>query len=218
MKISICIVEDIEQIRSSFEQIISMDKSYQLKASFGNAEEALLKIPLMRPDIVLMDINLGNGKNGIECVKALKPKLKDTLFMMCTIYEDDEKIFDALKSGASGYILKKATPDQLLAAIKELHEGGAPMSTQIARKVVSMLQTGKVDEPGVNNSPNKLLEKLSIREKEILHLLANGMMYKEIARHLGISPETVRKHVYHVYEKLHVDNRVQAINKFFDRR
>jgi DNA-binding NarL/FixJ family response regulator len=150
-------------------------------------------------------------------VKALKPKHKDILFMMCTIYEDQEKIFDALKSGASGYILKKATPDQLLAAIKELYEGGAPMSSQIARKVISMLQTGKVDEPGVNNSPNKLLQKLSIREKEILHLLASGMMYKEISRHLRISPETVRKHVYHVYEKLHVDNRVQAINKFFDR-
>jgi len=218
MKITICIVEDNEQFRSSLEQIISMDKRYQLKASFANFEDALQKIPHVLPDIVLMDIHLGNGKSGIECVKALKPKHRDILFMMCTIYHDDEKIFDALKAGASGYILKKATPDQLLAAIKELHEGGAPMSTQIARKVVSMLQTGKVDEPGVNNSPNKLLEKLSIREKEILHLLANGMMYKEIARHLGISPETVRKHVYHVYEKLHVDNRVQAINKFFDRR
>jgi len=217
MKITICIVEDNEQFRSSLEQIISMDKRYQLKASFANFEDALQKIPHVLPDIVLMDIHLGNGKSGIECVKALKPKHRDILFMMCTIYHDDEKIFDALKAGASGYILKKATPDQLLEAIKELYEGGAPMSSQIARKVVSMLQMGKVNDPEVKNFPNMLMRGLSRREKEILHLLANGMIYKEIARHLGISLETVRKHAYNVYEKLHVDNRVQAINKFFDR-
>jgi DNA-binding NarL/FixJ family response regulator len=188
-----------------------------LKASFSNAEDALQKISLILPDIVLMDIHLGNGKNGIECVQALKLKHKDILFMMCTIYQDDEKIFDALKAGASGYVLKKATPYQLLEAIKELYEGGAPMSSQIAMKVVSMFQAGKVSEPGVNSFPNKLVKNLSLRETEILHLLASGMLYKEIANHLGISPETVRKHAYNVYEKLHVDNRVQAINKFFHR-
>lgn len=217
MKISVCIVEDNEQIRSSLEQVIKMDKQYLLKGSFSNAETALEKLPVLQPDIVLMDINLGNGMNGIECIKALKPKHPDLLFMMCTVYEDDEKIFDALTSGANAYILKKTPPDQLLSAIKELYEGGAPMNGQIAKKVVGLMQSGQVAEPLENNSPNKLLKTLSRREKEILQLLASGMLYKEIAYHLEISQETVRKHVYHVYEKLHVDNRVQAINKLFKR-
>lgn len=217
MKISVCIVEDNEQIRSSLEQIIMMDKHYQLKGSFSNAEIALQNLPVINPDIVLMDINLGDGKNGIECVKALRPKHPDMLFMMCTVYEDDEKIFEALTAGAHGYLLKKTAPDKLLAAIKELNEGGAPMSSQIARKVVGLMQSGQVAEPLENNSANKLLKTLSPREKEILQLLANGMLYKEIAYHLEISQETVRKHVYHVYEKLHVKNHVEAANKFFGR-
>lgn len=217
MKISVCIVEDNEQIRSSLEQIIRMDKQYQLKGSFSNAEIALQKLPVINPDIVLMDINLGDGKTGIECVKALKPKHPDMQFMMCTVYEDDEKIFEALTAGAHGYLLKKTAPDKLLAAIKELNEGGAPMSSQIARKVVGLMQSGQVAEPSDNNSANKLLKTLSPREKEILQLLANGLLYKEIAYHLAISQETVRKHVYHVYEKLHVKNHVEATNKFFGR-
>jgi len=217
MKISICIVEDNEQIRSSLEQIIMMDTRYKLKGSFCNAEEALQKIPIIHPNIVLMDINLGNGKSGIECVKLLRPKHPDILFMMCTVYEDNEKIFDALTSGANGYVLKKTAPDKLLAAIKELYDGGAPMSSQIARKVVRLLQSSQIAEPIDNDSPNKIMRKLSRRENEILQLLANGMLYKEIAAHLEISSETVRKHVYHIYGKLHVNNRVEAINKLHDR-
>jgi RNA polymerase sigma factor (sigma-70 family) len=122
-----------------------------------------------------------------------------------------------LATGANGYILKKTPPHKLLEAIKELHEGGAPMSSQIARKVVRALQNGQIADSAENNLPNRALRKLSNREGEILRLLANGMLYKEIANHLDISPETVRKHVYHVYEKLHVNNRIEAINKFFDR-
>ena len=132
------------------------------------------------------------------------------LFMMCTIYEDDEKIFEALSAGASGYILKKTEPQKLLEAIKELHEGGAPMSSQIARKVVAAFQ----NKPAVAGGG---LEELTNREKEILEQLSKGLMYKEIANVLFISPETVRKHVYHIYEKLHVTNRVEAVNKFFGR-
>lgn len=214
MDITICIVDDNKDIRSALEQIIIMSDGYRLIGSFGAAHEALEQIPLLKPDIVLMDINLGEGENGIDCVRHLKVDHKEILFMMCTVYEDDEKIFEALTAGASGYILKKTAPHKLLEAIKELQEGGAPMSSQIARKVVAAFQNKQTTPAGVDTSS---LSVLSNREKEILELLAKGMLYKEIAASLFISQETVRKHVYHIYEKLHVNNRVEAINKFFGR-
>jgi DNA-binding NarL/FixJ family response regulator len=136
--------------------------------------------------------------------------------MMCTIYEEDEKIFEALKAGANGYILKKTAPGKLLDALRELYEGGAPMSSQIARKVVNAFQSKPADTPDINTAV-KTINILSNRENEILELLARGMLYKEIAAKLFISQETVRKHVYHIYEKMHVNNRVEAINKFYGR-
>jgi DNA-binding NarL/FixJ family response regulator len=215
MDISICIVDDNKDIRSALEQIVLMSDGYQLLGSFGTAEQALQQIPLLRPDIALMDINLGEGESGIDCVRQLKVEHPEILFMMCTVYEDDEKIFEALTAGASGYILKKTAPHKLLEAIRELQEGGAPMSSQIARKVVNAFLKNKPIETGIGE--NAALSVLSNREKEILELLAKGMLYKEIAASLFISQETVRKHVYHIYEKLHVNNRVEAINKFFGR-
>lgn len=215
MDISICIVDDNKDIRSALEQIILMSDGYQLLGSFGSAEEAMQQIPLLKPDIALMDINLGEGESGIDCVRHLKADHPEILFMMCTVYEDDEKIFEALTAGASGYILKKTAPHKLLEAIRELQEGGAPMSSQIARKVVGAFMHSKPMEKG--NTETATLSVLSNREKEILELLAKGMLYKEIAASLFISQETVRKHVYHIYEKLHVNNRVEAINKFFGR-
>jgi DNA-binding NarL/FixJ family response regulator len=215
MDISICIVDDNKDIRSALEQIILMSDGYQLLGSFGSAEEALQQIPLLKPDIALMDINLGEGESGIDCVRHMKADHPEILFMMCTVYEDDEKIFEALTAGASGYILKKTAPHKLLEAIRELQEGGAPMSSQIARKVVGAFMHSKPMEKG--NADAATLSVLSNREKEILELLAKGMLYKEIAASLFISQETVRKHVYHIYEKLHVNNRVEAINKFFGR-
>ena len=161
-----------------------------------------------------MDINLGENESGIDCIRELKPLYPEILFMMCTVYEEDEKIFEALSAGANGYILKKTTPVKLLDAIKELYEGGAPMSSQIARKVVNVFQTKAME---ASSSQGKSINILSNRENEILQLLAKGLLYKEIAGHLFISQETVRKHVYHIYEKLHVNNRVEAINKFFGR-
>lgn len=215
MDITICIVDDNKDIRSALEQIILMSEGYRLIGSVGSAAEAMDQIPKLKPDIVLMDINLGEGENGIDCVRHLKADYKDILFMMCTVYEDDEKIFEALSAGASGYILKKTAPHKLLEAIRELQEGGAPMSSQIARKVVAAFQQ---KQPAAVQSPeSSTLSVLSNREKEILELLARGMLYKEIAASLFISQETVRKHVYHIYEKLHVNNRVEAINKFFGR-
>jgi DNA-binding NarL/FixJ family response regulator len=214
MDINVCIVDDNKDIRSALEQIITMSEGYNLVGSCPDAEEALLHIPLVQPDIVLMDIDLGEGDNGIQLVKKLKAKYPSILFMMCTVYEDDEKIFEALSAGANGYILKKTTPQRLLEAIRELQEGGAPMSSQIARKVVNAFQHRNKEASSTNSTE---LGTLSPREKEILALLAKGLLYKEIASQLFISQETVRKHVYHIYEKLHVNNRVEAINKFFGR-
>jgi len=215
MTISVCIVDDNKDIRSALEQIIMMAEGYTLAGSFADAEEALVKIPLAKPNVVLMDINLGDGESGIDCVRQLKPLYPEILFMMCTIYEEDEKIFEALTAGANGYILKKTAPGKLLDALRELYEGGAPMSSQIARKVVNAFQVKATDPTA--SSAGKSINILSNRENEILELLAKGMLYKEIAGRLFISQETVRKHVYHIYEKLHVNNRVEAINKFYGR-
>jgi len=211
MDISVAIVEDNNDIRNALEQIIDMADGYTLAGSCVNGEEALINIPHFKPRIVLMDINLG-GINGIEVVRILKEEHPEILFMMCTVYEEDEKIFEALNAGASGYVLKKTAPDKLLDAIKELYEGGAPMSSQIARKVVTTFQNKTV-----TSASNGILDLLSRREKEILEMLSKGLLYKEIADQLSISSETVRKHVYHIYEKLHVGTRIEAVNKFFGR-
>jgi DNA-binding NarL/FixJ family response regulator len=219
MTISVCIVDDNKDIRSALEQIIEMADGYRLVGSFTGAEDALESIPLLKPNVVLMDINLGEGESGISVVKELKPNHPDILFMMCTVYEEDEKIFEALTAGANGYILKKTAPGKLLEAIKELYEGGAPMSSQIARKIVNAFQNRTISDSSVEGSgaTGKSIGILSNRENETLELLAKGLLYKEIAAQLFISQETVRKHVYHIYEKLHVNNRVEAINKFYGR-
>ena len=217
MAITVCIVDDTNDIRHALEEIVRLSDEYELLGSFASGEMALEKIPPLKPNVVLMDINLG-GISGIECVRQLKPSNPDILFMMCTVYEEDEKIFEALSAGANGYILKKTSPIKLLESIRELSEGGAPMSRQIARKVVNAFQNrGPQQEAGFQASSEKNLGVLSNREKEILELLAKGLLYKEISAQLFISQETVRKHVYHIYEKLHVNNRVEAVNKFFGR-
>jgi DNA-binding NarL/FixJ family response regulator len=210
-EISVCIVDDVSELRQALEEIVSSAEGYKCIGTMRNVSEALTRIPLLKPDVVLMDINLGETESGIDCVRELKPITPATNYMMCTVYEDDEKIFEALSAGASGYILKKTEPQKLLESIKELHEGGAPMSSQIARKVVVAFR----EKPVATHSP--AIDQLSHREKQILEELSRGLMYKEIANVLFISPETVRKHVYHVYEKLHVTNRVEAVNKYFGR-
>jgi DNA-binding NarL/FixJ family response regulator len=212
MKIPVAIVEDNNDIRTALEQIIDMSEDCILAGSCISGEDALINIPDMEPRVVLMDIELG-GISGIEVVRELKAAHPEILFMMCTIYEDDEQIFEALSAGASGYILKKTSPVKLLESIQELMEGGSPMSSQIARKVVAAFQNKKSNSP----SNEAELDVLSKREKEILEMLSKGLLYKEIADTSFISVETVRKHVYHIYEKLHVSNRVEAVNKFFGR-
>lgn len=206
--ISVAIVEDNHDIRSAMELLINGSEGYACIGAFNNAEMALEKVPQLLPNVVLMDFNLP-GINGIECIARLKTEYPDMQFMMLTVYEDDDKIFMALESGASGYILKKTSPGDLLDAIRELHDGGSPMSSQIARRVVAYFQK--------QAKPNPALEALTSREKEILDQLSKGFLYKEIAGNLFISIETVRRHVHNIYEKLHVRSRTDAVNKYFNR-
>ena len=216
-KITVCIVEDVSDIREALIQIIGLSDSCKVVGAFSNGETAMQQIPEIRPQVVLMDIGLGTT-SGIELVRELKQRFPEMLFMMCTIYEEDEKIFEALRAGANGYILKKSSPSKLLEAITELVQGGAPMSSQIARKVVNTFKNLPVaPETGAANNSDEEVQGLTKREIEIVECLAQGKIYKEIAGELKISAETVRKHVYHIYEKLHVSNRMEAVNKYLGR-
>lgn len=171
----------------------------------ATAESALVRLPAQRPQVVLMDINLP-GLSGIECVRRLKPQLPDTQFVMLTVYEDADHIFDALAAGASGYLLKQTPRDELLTALKDVHAGGSPMTSNIARKVVQSFRKHQIGAPAG--------EELSRREHEVLDLLAHGFLYKEIADSLGICVPTVNTYIRRIYEKLHVHSRAQAVAKY----
>ncbi|HRG81850.1 MAG TPA: response regulator transcription factor [Chitinophagaceae bacterium] len=201
--IQVAIVEDIREIKEGLELLIDSSEGFRCIKTYSNAEEAMADLPQINPDVVLMDINLP-GINGIEAVRSLKPKIPATQFIMSTVYEDDENIFESLKAGASGYLLKKTAPSKILESITEVYNGGSPMSSQIARKVIgSFQQKNSIEDSSL----------LTQREKEILKLLARGLRYKEIAAELTISIDTVRTHTRHIYEKLQVQSRIEAINK-----
>jgi DNA-binding NarL/FixJ family response regulator len=206
MSISIAIVEDLEAVRNGLKDFISLSTDFLVVGVFKTGEEALKELPNITPDIVIMDINLP-GMNGIECIRQVKDKSPQTQFMMFTVYENDEKVFEALKAGASGYLLKNTGLLEIVESVKELYDGGSPMSANIARKLVNLVRdTGK---------DTAFMDVLSPREKEILQLLAKGLLYKEIAHQLQITTGTVRIHIHKIYEKLHVQNRTEAINKAF---
>lgn len=207
-KISVCIVEDIEVVATGLEHIIRSDDRFEFTASFQNAEDAAHHLPRLLPDLVIMDINLP-GMNGIDCIRKVSSTSPGTQFMMFTIYENNEHVFDALAAGASGYLLKNSPPEKIIASLLELNAGGSPMSAQIARKVVATFH--KKDQPSHGDV-------LSNREREVLNLLAKGHLYKEIADALSISTGTVRQHIHKIYEKLHVQNRTEALNKVFGRQ
>jgi DNA-binding NarL/FixJ family response regulator len=204
----VCIVEDKPDLREAMNMMIQLTGAYVLGGSYANAEEAMKEIPGIQPDVVLMDINLP-GASGIECVNALKSRFPSMLFLMCTAYEDDQKIFDSLKAGASGYILKTEGPQQIIHALDDMIAGGSPMSSSIARKVVaSFTNLAKA---------NAIIESLSDREKMVLDHLAKGLIGKEVADALDISWGTVRKHVQNIYKKLQVNSRVEAVNLYLRR-
>lgn len=205
--ITVSIVEDVEEIREKLKSILEESDEFVCMGAYGNAEDAIRELPAASPDIVLMDINLP-GMSGIDCIRNVKSVCPHILFMMFTIYEDSEQVFEALAAGASGYLLKKTPHNQIPAVLKELFEGGAPMSTQIARKVVLYFQKKECSRNEDDNT-------LSPREKEVLQLLSKGYLYKEIADKLNISTGTVRQHIHKIYDKLHVQNRTEALNKFY---
>lgn len=209
-KIKLAIVEDLEEVAEGLSEFIKRDNELQLIGSFRTAEAAALELPLIRPDIVIMDINLP-GSTGIECIRQVKRTGIPMQFMMFTVYENNDQVFEALKAGASGYLLKKTAPAQIIDSIKELYHGGSPMSSTIARKLVSIFQ----EQSGSRNNEASVL---TAREKEALEYLAKGMLYKEIAEQLGISFHTVRQHIRNIYEKLHVQNKTEAINKVYGNR
>jgi DNA-binding NarL/FixJ family response regulator len=207
MPIKVSIVEDLAEVREGLADLVRSDKELLMMENFDNAESAIENLPALAPDIVVMDINLP-GMNGIECIKTIKEKCPGTQFMMFTVYETDEKVLQALQAGATGYLLKRTDPKRILESIKELNQGGSPMSSNIARKLVNIF----LHEKGITKK-----EILSVRENEVLQLLADGLLYKEIADRLHIGHGTVRQHIHNIYEKLHVQNRTEAVNKYFDR-
>jgi DNA-binding NarL/FixJ family response regulator len=207
MPIRVSIVEDLAEIREGLADLVRSDRELLMVGSFDDAESAVHKLPDLQADIVVMDINLP-GMSGIDCIKMIKEKCPATQFMMFTVYENDDKVLQAMQAGATGYLLKRTKPEQILESIKELNQGGSPMSSNIARKLLNIfLHEKKVAKKEV----------LSDRENEVLQLLADGLLYKEIADRLYIGHGTVRQHLHNIYEKLHVHNRTEAVNKYFDR-
>ncbi len=207
--ITVSLVEDVRETRESLVKLLGRAPSLACRGTYASGEEALPAILATPPDVLLADINLP-GMSGIELVAALKKQLPRLQVLMLTTYEDSDLIFDSLRAGASGYLIKNMPPDELIQAIEQVHAGGAPMSMQIARKVVSFFQQTR---PAAAE-----LEGLTKREQEILALLAKGYLYKEIADQLGISLSTVRAHLHAVYEKLHVQSRTEAVVKFLGQR
>jgi DNA-binding NarL/FixJ family response regulator len=208
MSITVSIVEDNEQLRGTLARVINRAEGFRCVSQYGDAESGLEGIPKDAPEVVLMDINLP-GMNGVECVRRLKQLTPKLQVVMLTVYEDTDNIFKALAAGAAGYLLKRTKSAELLEAIREVHRGGSPMTTHIARKVTQSFQRA-----GPSSQPT---ENLSEREQEVLDCLSQGFLYKEIAEKLGISYETVHTYIRRIYEKLQVRTRTEAVAKFLKR-
>ncbi len=202
----VSIVEDDHLIREAFATLIGAMDDFDVVSTYSNAEDALTHIPDIQPMLVVMDIDLP-GMSGIECVSKLKSICPGTQFMMFTVFEESEQVFQALESGANGYLVKTSSSEEIISALKELHDGGSPMSPLIARKVVSSFRKKTI----ASNDESSL----SKREFELLQLVSEGLLYKEIAEALGITLGTVKQHLHRIYEKLHVNNKTEAINRVF---
>jgi DNA-binding NarL/FixJ family response regulator len=212
MPISVSIVEDNDKLRGTLAKVIGRAEGFRFVSDYANAEDAVAELPKAKPDVVLMDINLP-GMNGVECVRKLKSILPQMQVMMLTVYEDTENIFNALAAGANGYMLKRTPTKELLEAIREVNRGGSPMTTHIARMVVQSFQ--KPVAPASASADD--LAELSEREQQVLDLLAQGLIYKEIAEKLNIGYETVHTYIRRIYEKLQVRTRTEAVAKFLQR-
>jgi DNA-binding NarL/FixJ family response regulator len=203
----VSIVEDDASVRQILTEWINHAEGFRCHSVHDSAESALAKLPEQKPHIVLVDINLP-GQSGIECVRRLKWTMPDTQFVMLTVYKDTAHIFDALKAGACGYLLKRTPREELIASLKQALDGGSPMTSYIARKVVQSFHQAPAERLKI--------EGLSPREREVLNLLAQGYSYKEITEALSLSISTVNTHVQRIYEKLHVHSRAQAIARLAD--
>jgi len=203
--ISVSIVDDEKKLCQSISTFLNGSPGFRCVSIYGNAEAALKHLPADQPDVVLMDINMA-GMNGIECVRQLKILVPLVQILMFTIYEDTEQIFKALAAGATGYLLKRLKPGELLQSIRDVHAGGSPMSNSIARKVVASFQAA--------NQAGEKQNLLTPREQAVLDCLAQGLAYKQIADKLDISINTIRAHLRHIYEKLHVQSRTEAVAKY----
>ena len=210
MKTKVAVVEDVERTRKLFVEWLAGSPGIEVVGSFGDAASAVAGMPALLPDVALVDINLPPGETGIECVRKLKPLLPCTQFVMLTVYEDVNAIFQALSAGATGYLLKETRRESLLDAISEVSRGGSPMSSSIARKVV---QSFTPPEP--KEAPERVDATLSPRERELLELLVQGYLYKEIADRLTLSRGSVNTYVRRIYEKLHVHTRAEAMLKYW---
>ena len=200
--IRVSIVEDLPEVRDGLRFIVNQASGLVCLDAYSSGEEAYAGLLTAPPDIVIMDISLP-GETGVACIRRLKSSGFQGQFLMFTVYEDSDQVFEALNAGASGYLLKSAAPEKITSAIQELYEGGSPMSAAVARRVVnSFRSSGEGD-------------KLSTREMEVLTSLSKGFLYKEIAAQLFLSVGTVKQHIHHIYEKLHVQNRTEALNKVF---
>ncbi|WP_223598549.1 response regulator transcription factor [Chryseobacterium sp. GVT01B] len=205
MSISIAIVEDEKNYNNALKKVINYQDDMKVIAQFFDGNDAMQNLPAISPDVVMMDIQL-QDMLGIEIIEKLRKEMPNTQFIMCTSFEEDEKIFNSLKAGAMGYLVKGESMDKILSSIRDVYQGGAPMSFSIARKVLKHFERKLPEIKG--------FDELTEREKEILELLSEGLLYKEIADQKCISIDTVKKHVGNIYRKLHVNNKVEAINKF----
>ncbi len=203
--ITVCIVEDLEEIRNGLEAIINMTDGFKVLQTFANAEDALILLEKLQPGIVIMDINLP-GISGIECIRRVHEKKPLIQFMLFTIYENSDTVFEALEAGGTGYILKNSSPSKIIDSLRELDLGGSPMNPEIAKKLVMRFQ-----KPAIALNEYHLTPK----EQKVLELMSKGFLYKEIAVELQNTVNTIKQHIHHIYEKLHVQNKAEAINKMY---
>jgi len=203
--ITVCIVEDLDEVRNGLAAIINMTEGFKVLQSFSTAESALEKLFTLKPDIVIMDIHLP-GMTGIECIKQAREKSSTMQFMMFTIYENSDVVFQALEAGATGYLLKNSSASKIIESLRELHQGGSPMNAEIAKKLVVRFQK----TPFAQNEYH-----LTPKEQQVLELMAKGYLYKEISDELNNTVNTIKQHIRNIYEKLHVQNKAEAINKIY---
>ena len=204
--IRIAIIEDLRDIAYELQNLFNEEEDFQCTQIYHNAEDAMDFLTKFPADVVLADIGLPKA-NGITAIKAIRESCPQTQFCMFTVFEDNDKIFDSIKAGAKGYILKNSDPDLIIKSIRELHQGGSPMNPEIARKVLDAFMNTTLSKPAADLPLTK-------REKELLEQLSKGLLYKEIAIELGITIGTVKQHIHKIYDKLQVNNKTEAINKF----